>query len=43
MPEETFYPKPSVTVDILVFTIKNNDLKILLIKRGLEPFKEMWA
>ncbi|MEI7718364.1 MAG: NUDIX domain-containing protein [archaeon] len=43
MPEETFYPKPSVTVDILVFTIKNSDLKILLIKRGLEPFKEMWA
>ena len=37
------YPKPSVTVDILIFTVKDNDLKILLIKRGTEPFKDMWA
>jgi 8-oxo-dGTP diphosphatase len=43
MPEENIYQKPSVTVDILVFTIKNNDLKVLLVKRGLEPFKDMWA
>lgn len=37
------YPKPSVTADIIIFTIKNNDLKVLLIKRKLKPFKEMWA
>jgi len=43
MPEEKVYQKPSVTVDIIVFTINNNDLKILLIKRGLDPFKNIWA
>jgi len=37
------YEKPSVTVDIVIFTIKDNDLKILLVKRGIEPFKNMWA
>ncbi|MFH1430994.1 MAG: NUDIX domain-containing protein [Nanoarchaeota archaeon] len=37
------FEKPSVTVDIVIFTIKNNDLKVLLVKRNLEPFKNMWA
>ncbi len=37
------YPKPAVTVDIVIFTIKDNDLKVLLVKRGIEPFKGMWA
>lgn len=37
------YEHPSVTVDVLIFTIQDNDLKIILIKRGIEPFKEMWA
>jgi len=37
------YPKPSVTVDIIIFTIKENDLKVLLVKRGVEPFKNKWA
>ena len=37
------YEKPSVTVDIIVFTIKDNDLKVLLVKRGIEPFKDKWA
>ncbi len=37
------YPKPSVTVDIVLFTILNNDLKVLLIKRGSEPFKNVRA
>jgi 8-oxo-dGTP diphosphatase len=41
--KEIEYEKPSVTVDIVVFTIKDKDLKILLIKRNLEPFKNMWA
>jgi 8-oxo-dGTP diphosphatase len=35
--------KPLVTVDIVIFTIKNNDLKVLLVKRGVEPFKNQWA
>jgi 8-oxo-dGTP diphosphatase len=37
------FKKPSVTVDVVVFTIKDNDLKVLLIKRGIKPFKNMWA
>jgi 8-oxo-dGTP diphosphatase len=40
---EKEYPKPSVTVDIIIFTIKDSDLKVLLVKRGIEPFKDNWA
>ena len=37
------YPQPSVTADLVIFTFKDNDLKVLLIKRGVEPFKDKWA
>lgn len=37
------YPRPSVTVDLVIFTIAQDDLKVLLIKRGIEPFKNSWA
>lgn len=37
------YPHPSVTVDLVIFTIAENDLKVLLIRRGGEPFKGRWA
>jgi len=37
------FPKPSVTVDIVIFTIQDNDLKVLLVKRDIEPFKNKWA
>ena len=37
------YEKPSVTVDIVIFTIQDGELKVLLVKRGLEPFKGKWA
>ena len=37
------YPRPSVTVDIVVLCQVNNDWNILLIKRGREPFIDMWA
>jgi 8-oxo-dGTP diphosphatase len=39
----TKYDRPSVTVDIVVFTILNNSLKVLLIKRKEWPFKGMFA
>src|SRR4030042_4622577 len=42
MSKENF-PKPSVTVDIVVFTIENDELKVLLVKRKLNPFKDKWA
>jgi 8-oxo-dGTP diphosphatase len=37
------YPHPAVTVDVIVFTIHDNDLKVLLIQRAGEPFAGMWA
>ena len=37
------FEKLSVTADIVIFTIKENDLKVLLVKRGIEPFKNKWA
>ena len=37
------YPRPSVTTDICLFTVVEDDLRILLIRRGLEPFKGAWA
>ncbi|MDD5164883.1 MAG: NUDIX domain-containing protein [Patescibacteria group bacterium] len=35
--------KPQIAVDTVIFNIINNDLKILLIKRGSKTFKNMWA
>lgn len=50
------YDRPSVAVDMVIFTITDNDegadnyrklpekkLKLLMIKRGLPPYKGMWA
>ena len=37
------YPHPAVTVDVVIFTIRNDELKVLLIKRALEPFIGQWA
>ncbi len=37
------YPHPAVTTDAVVFTIYDDKLKLLLIKRGLDPFKGSWA
>ncbi len=34
---------PEVTVDVLIFTISDNKLKIILTKRGKDPFKGYWA
>lgn len=37
------YPRAALTVDAVVFGFDDEDLKVLLIKRGLAPFKERWA
>lgn len=37
------YPRPSLTVDALLFTIKDDAVKILLIQRADDPFKKYWA
>lgn len=37
------FPKPSVTVDCVVFAFDEEDLKVLLIERDLPPFQGAWA
>ena len=37
------YPRPAVTTDCVVFGFDGRDLKVLLIERGLEPYKGAWA
>jgi 8-oxo-dGTP diphosphatase len=37
------YPRPALTVDAVVFGLDDEDLKVLLIRRGLEPFQGQWA
>ena len=37
------YPHPAVTTDIVIFTIRQDELKVLLIKRALPPFYSAWA
>lgn len=37
------YPRPSVTVDTLIFCLEEGEVKLLLIERGNDPFKGSWA
>jgi len=37
------YPRAALTVDCVVFGYDEGELKVLLIQRGLEPFKGRWA
>ena len=37
------YPHLAVTTDIVVFTLQDGALKVLLVRRGNEPFKGDWA
>lgn len=39
----TKYDRPSVTVDVLLFTVEEGELKILLVKRNEKPFEDSWA
>ena len=35
--------KTAVTVDNVIFGFDESDLKVLVIKRGAEPYKDLWA
>lgn len=37
------FDRPSVAVDIVIFTLYEKQLKVLLIKRGGPPYEGMWA
>ena len=37
------YARPALTVDCVVFGLDEGELEVLLIQRGLEPFKGRWA
>ena len=43
MPHTYQYPRAALTVDCVVFGYDQSELKVLLIQRGLEPFKGKWA
>jgi 8-oxo-dGTP diphosphatase len=37
------FPRPAVTVDIVLFHRFQSELEVLLIKRSNDPFKDFWA
>lgn len=37
------YPHPSVTTDCVIFGFDGSRLNVLLVQRGVEPFKGCWA
>jgi 8-oxo-dGTP diphosphatase len=37
------YEQPGITVDLAVFTVNNNKLKVMLVKRAEDPFRENWS
>lgn len=46
MQEEKYcyrYPHPAVTTDCVIFGYDKNGLQVLLVERGIEPFKGTWA
>lgn len=43
MPHTYEYPRPALTVDAVVFGVDEEGLKLLLIERRDDPFKDCWA
>ncbi|MBI1731310.1 MAG: NUDIX hydrolase [Gammaproteobacteria bacterium] len=37
------FPHPAVTTDVVIFTIDEDSLKVLLVRRGHGPFEDRWA
>ena len=37
------FPRPAVTADVVAFTLRADDLAVLLVRRKEEPFKGFWA
>lgn len=43
MPYTYDYPRSALTVDCVVFGLDDEDLKVMLIQRGVPPFEGQWA
>jgi len=43
MPYTYEYPRGALTVDCVVFGLDDEELKVMLIQRGLSPFEGKWA
>ncbi len=43
MPQPSKYIKPLIAVDCLIFGFDNQTLKVLLIKRKLQPYQNEWS
>ncbi|MDH5674323.1 MAG: NUDIX domain-containing protein [Myxococcales bacterium] len=43
MPHTYEYPRAALTVDCVVFGLDDEELKVMLIQRGQEPFEGQWA
>jgi ADP-ribose pyrophosphatase YjhB (NUDIX family) len=39
----TAFERPSVTVDLVIFTVRDRSLQLLLVERGVPPFEGLWA
>lgn len=37
------HPHPAVSTDVVIFTIQNEQLRVLLIRRAGDPYKDNWA
>ena len=37
------YPRPAVTTDAILVAKENNQTSVLLIQRGIDPYKDHWA
>jgi 8-oxo-dGTP diphosphatase len=43
MPGVTSYPPVAVTVDLVILTVRDDQLQVLTIQRGEEPYLNQWA
>jgi 8-oxo-dGTP diphosphatase len=41
--DPSWHPQPAVTVDVILFTIVERQLRVLLVRRDLPPFEGSWA
>jgi len=41
--DATAHPRVAVTVDLVIFTLRERALNLLIVERGIEPFKGRWA